>query len=186
MNPIGKKKCSYTPMLQKGLISTSLAIGDIKEPKYTTVQNEDGTETNTLVKRKKIGKNKGEVKKTIISLVGNTPSGEKVGLASITSKPGKKEKTSGSRKDLANLKKSIKKPITKKGLISPMPKTGGNTVDIVDSETGKTTTVTKTDTGYTRGGKVVTLNDSQKEKPKGKPTESYAQKIKRLKKEKNG
>ena len=111
MNPIGKKKCSYAPMQKKGLISPYLAIGDVKEPKYTTVQNEDGTETNTLVKRKNIGKNKGEVKKIITSLVGNTPSGEKVGLASITSKPGKKEKTSGSRKDLANLKNSLNKSL---------------------------------------------------------------------------
>lgn len=131
MSPIGKKKCSYSPMQEKGLISPSLAIGNIKEPKYTTVENEDGTETNTLVKTKKHGKNKGEVKKTTISLVGFNPSGEKVGLASITSKPGKTDKTSGSRKDLASLKNSIKKPITKKGLISPTPKTGG--VEEVDT-----------------------------------------------------
>ena len=77
-----------------------------KKKKYTTVKNEDGTETNTRVKRRKIGKRKGEVKSTTTSLVGTTPSGEKVGLASIKSKPGKKDKTSGNKKALADLKKS--------------------------------------------------------------------------------
>ena len=77
-----------------------------KKKKYTTVKNEDGTETNTRVKRRKIGKRKGEVKSTTTSLVGTTPSGEKVGLASIKSKPGKEDKTSGNKKALADLKKS--------------------------------------------------------------------------------
>ena len=81
---------------------------------------------------------------------------------------------------------------------SPLAKTGCSktykkgalkaegTVDIVDSKTGKTTKVTKTDGVYTKAGNVVTLSDSQKEVTTGKPTESYAQKIARLKKEKNG
>ena len=83
-------------------------------------------------------------------------------------------------------KKCSYTPMQKKGLISPMPKTEETTVDIVDSETGKKTKVTKKDGVYTRAGNVVTLSDSQKEVTTGKPTESYAQKIARLKKEKNG
>ena len=82
---------------------------------------------------------------------------------------------------------------------SPLAKTGCSktykkgalkaegTVDIVDSKTGKTTKVTKTEGGgYTKGGKVVTLAETQKVKSESTRTESYAQKIARLKKEKNG
>jgi hypothetical protein len=83
-------------------------------------------------------------------------------------------------------KKCSYTPMQKKGLISPMPKTEETTVDIVDSKTGKTTKVTKKNGSFTKGGKVVTLTDSQKVKPKSTRTESYAQKIARLKKEKNG
>jgi hypothetical protein len=97
MNPIGKKKCSYKPMQKKGLIAPAL------KKTLTTKPNEDGTETNTFQKTNR----KGEVKKTIISLVGTDPYGDKIGLASIKSKPGKKDKTSGSNKALADLKNYI-------------------------------------------------------------------------------
>jgi len=60
------------------------------------------------------------------------------------------------------------------------------TVDVYDSETGKTTKVTKENGVYTRGGNVVTLNKNQSEKQSGTRTESYAQKNKRLKAEQNG
>ncbi len=83
------------------------AMGDVDKPKYTTVKNEDGTETNISVKTRKFGKRKGEVKKTVVSLVGTDPYGDKIGLASIKSKPGKEDKTSGSNKALADLRNYI-------------------------------------------------------------------------------
>ena len=107
MSPMGKKKCSYSVMKKKGLISPVPAMGDVKKPKYDSFKNEDGTETNISVKRKKVGKRKGEVKSTTESLVAITPSGEKVNLAYIKTKPGKKPKKKGSNKALADLRKSI-------------------------------------------------------------------------------
>lgn len=97
MSPMGKKKCSYSVMKKKGLIAPAL------KKTLTTKPNEDGTETNTFQKTNR----KGEVKKTVISLVGTDSYGDKVGLASIKSKPGKEDKNSGNKKALADLKKSI-------------------------------------------------------------------------------
>ena len=112
MNPIGKKKCSYSPMQKKGLISPPATVmGDVKEPKYTTVKNEDGTETNTKTNRKKFGKNKGKVKSTRTSLVATGPDGIPVGIASVKSKPGKPNKTSGNKEAIADIENSLNKSL---------------------------------------------------------------------------
>ena len=84
-----------------------------KKKKYTSVENSDGTTTNTFEKKRKSGKNKGEVKKRVTSIVKKDKSGETRGLASVTQKYDKegklkKEKGSGKRKELASLRKSVK------------------------------------------------------------------------------
>ena len=85
-----------------------------KKKKYTSVENSDGTTTNTFEKKRKLGKNKGEVKKRVTSIVKKDKSGETRGIASVTQtydKEGKlkKEKGSGRKKELASLKESVKK-----------------------------------------------------------------------------
>lgn len=85
-----------------------------KKKKYTSVENSDGTTTNTFEKKRKLGKNKGEVKKRVTSIVKKEKSGETKGLASVTQKYNKegklkKEKGFGKKKELASLRKSVKK-----------------------------------------------------------------------------
>jgi len=85
-----------------------------KKKKYTSVENSDGTTTNTFEKKRKLGKNKGEVKKRVTSKVKKNKSGETRGLASVTQKYDKKgelktEKGSGKYSELASLRESVKK-----------------------------------------------------------------------------
>ena len=100
MSPTGNKKCSYAPMQKKGLISSTPVL----KRTLTTVQNEDGTSTNTSVRTNR----KGEVKSTRTSIVGTGPYGDKVFLASIKTKPGKKDKTSGNEYGISKIKESLK------------------------------------------------------------------------------
>ena len=84
-----------------------------KKKKYTSQENSDGTTTNTFEKKRKLGKNKGQVKKRVTSIVKKDKSGETKGLASVTQKYDKKgklksEKGSGKKKELASLRKSVK------------------------------------------------------------------------------
>ena len=85
-----------------------------KKKKYTSVENSDGTTTNTFEKKRKLGKGKGEVKKRVTSTVKKNKSGETRGLASVTQKYDKKgelkkEKGSGTGRELASLRESVKK-----------------------------------------------------------------------------
>lgn len=108
MSPMGKKKCSYKPMQKKGLIAPPATVmGEVKKPKYTTVKNEDGTETNTYQKTNR----KGKVKKTVISLVGTDSHGDKVMIASVKKKPGKPNKTSGNKEAVADIENSLNKSL---------------------------------------------------------------------------
>jgi hypothetical protein len=84
-----------------------------QKEKYTSVENSDGTTTNTFEKKRKLGKNKGEVKKRVTSKVKKDESGETKGLASVTQKYDKKgelkkEKGFGEKKELASLRESVK------------------------------------------------------------------------------
>tara|TARA_R110000796_G_scaffold3528_6_gene13759 strand:- start:1675 stop:2634 length:960 start_codon:yes stop_codon:yes gene_type:complete len=104
-----------------------------KNKKYTSVENSDGTTTNTFEKKRKLGKNKGEVKKRVTSKVKKNKSGETRGLASVTQKYNKKgelkkEKGSGNNTELASLRESVKKndkiasPATKRANLGGKPK----------------------------------------------------------------
>jgi len=85
-----------------------------KKKKYTSVENSDGTTTNTFEKKRKLGKGKGKVKTRVTSKVKKNKSGETRGLASVTQKYDKKgelkkEKGSGKYTELASLRESVKK-----------------------------------------------------------------------------
>jgi len=80
-------------------------------------------------------------------------------------------------------KKCSYSPMQEKGLISPMLET----VKFKDSVTGAITLLTKDGKGgYTRNGNPVTPNENQTLYNPGTSKESNAQKLARLKKEKNG
>jgi len=100
---------NYTRKATKGMAAQQKE----KKKKYTSVENSDGTTTNTFEKKRKLGKNKDKVKKRVTSIVKKDKSGETRGLASVTQKYNKegelkKEKGFGKKKELASLRKSVK------------------------------------------------------------------------------